>query len=412
MIRPTVFLFLFLFAFVVAPLWGQDLLIRGGRVLTMAGDPLPVGDVLIEGGRVRSVGVDLAVPLGVTVLDARGKVVMPGFVLAHTTGGLERPNELIPVTPYVSVVDSIDPSMPFFEDSLRDGHLTLCVMPGDAQAIGGMGRVVRPFGLTVEAMTVDPEPGLKLSMIPRGVNRSTHLDRLRQVFDGARRHLETKQAASEKDPVGSLVLDLEAIGVEERQENVIRILEGDLPAFVTCDTAADVVQALRLAEEYKISVRLVCRPGTWRAAPLLAARKIPVILGPEMVVTEKDPETGKDVERVIPRIFHEAGVKFAMVSDTGSFGGRYLWYQAACLVRYGMSRDAALAAVTKIPAELIGLGSQKGVLAEGFDGDVLVLTDDPLSGRAWVDQAVMQGRVVYRRSRDPRLAELFGQGTK
>ena len=36
----------------------------------------------------------------------------------------------------------------------------------------------------------------------------------------------------------------------------------------------------------------------------------------------------------------------------------------------------------------------------------MLLTDDPLSGQAWVDRAIIGGKVVYNRLQDPRLAEV------
>lgn len=392
----------------------QDLLVKNARVVTCAGSDLKVGSVLIKGGKIAAVGETVEAS-GVPVLDARGKVVMPGFVLPHTSAGLDarNRNEMVPVTPYVSVLDAIDPSLPFYEDCLRDGHLSICVMPGNRAMIAGMGRVVRPWGATVENMTIDAEPGLKIAIAPTSGNRAAWIAKLRSELEKGRRALEKQEREGKLDAnqkTGDVALDLAAMGAKKRQIALFRLLKGDLRAHVVCQTAGDVVQALRLAKEFKLKVLLVCGPQTWRAAKHLAKAKIPVILGATMVVREKDLDTGKEVERIIPKIFHDAGVKFAISTATGNLGGRYAWYQAACLVRYGMSREAALAAVTRIPAELIGVGDRKGSLETGKDGDLLVLTDDPLSGRAWVEQAVIGGEVVYERSKDPRLAEVIGGG--
>jgi imidazolonepropionase-like amidohydrolase len=395
-----------------SPAQCQDVLVKDARVITLAGPELSKGAILIQEGRITAVGADVQAPPEVSVINAKDLVAMPGFVLAHTSEGLDRPNEVVPVAPYVSVLDSLDPASNFFEDSLRDGHLTLCVMPGSGTVIGGMGRIVQPRGLTVEDMTVVAEPGLKLSLIPPQGNRASHLARLRAALDDAKAHLEKKKHDSSLKPEdlsGNWSLDLEALQVERRKQALLRLLLGEYPAYVACGTAADVLQALKLAGEYAIKVRLVCGPGTWRAAPLLAEKKIPVILTPELEVQEFDPEAGKDVRRIIPKLFHDAGVRFALTSTSGSLGRRYLWYQAACLVRYGIPREQALAAVTSTAAELIGLGDRKGSLAKGMDGDLVLLTDDPLSGRAWVDRALVLGRVVYERNKDPRLAEIFGQ---
>ena len=62
-----------------------DILIKDGYVITM--DPqrhiFERGSVAIEGGRIAAVGKDINAKAG-TVIDARGKAVLPGLVNAHT----------------------------------------------------------------------------------------------------------------------------------------------------------------------------------------------------------------------------------------------------------------------------------------------------------------------------------------
>ncbi|HEY6135386.1 MAG TPA: amidohydrolase family protein, partial [Rubrivivax sp.] len=63
---------------------GRRLLIRGGAVMSM--DPtvgnFPEGDVLVEGKKIVAVGRNLQAG-GAAVIDARGRIVMPGFVDTH-----------------------------------------------------------------------------------------------------------------------------------------------------------------------------------------------------------------------------------------------------------------------------------------------------------------------------------------
>jgi cytosine/adenosine deaminase-related metal-dependent hydrolase len=63
---------------------GRRLLIRGGSVMSM--DPLvgdfPRADVLIEGKKIIAVGPNLRAG-DATVIDARGRIVMPGFIDTH-----------------------------------------------------------------------------------------------------------------------------------------------------------------------------------------------------------------------------------------------------------------------------------------------------------------------------------------
>ncbi len=59
-----------------------SVLLKGGRVIDATGERM--ADVLVAGGRIVSVGPDLDVPAGATVLDAAGCVVAPGLVDLHT----------------------------------------------------------------------------------------------------------------------------------------------------------------------------------------------------------------------------------------------------------------------------------------------------------------------------------------
>ena len=59
---------------------------RIGRLLTMAGDPVPDAAVVIRDGRVAWTGAEVDLPTGAAheELDAAGACVVPGFVDAHT----------------------------------------------------------------------------------------------------------------------------------------------------------------------------------------------------------------------------------------------------------------------------------------------------------------------------------------
>ncbi|MEJ3747262.1 amidohydrolase family protein [Actinomycetes bacterium KLBMP 9797] len=61
----------------------DKILLRGGHVLTMDPDlgDLPEGDVLIEGGRIAA--VDRRIEADAEVVDATGRIVIPGFVDTH-----------------------------------------------------------------------------------------------------------------------------------------------------------------------------------------------------------------------------------------------------------------------------------------------------------------------------------------
>ncbi len=61
----------------------MSLLLRQGRVIDPANSVDAVQDVLIADGKIEKLGKNLAGPAGAEVVDARGKIVCPGFIDIH-----------------------------------------------------------------------------------------------------------------------------------------------------------------------------------------------------------------------------------------------------------------------------------------------------------------------------------------
>jgi len=62
---------------------GRRYVIRGGAVMTMDGGEWPVADVVVEGKKIVAVGPNAGAGFGGDVIDATGRIVMPGFVDTH-----------------------------------------------------------------------------------------------------------------------------------------------------------------------------------------------------------------------------------------------------------------------------------------------------------------------------------------
>jgi imidazolonepropionase-like amidohydrolase len=387
----------------------ESLVVKAGRIITVSGEDIADGVIVIRAGKIEAVGKGIEVPWDAKVLDATKQVVMPGFVEAHTFRGVDRANENIPSVPFVSTFDSVNPLAPYFEESLRQGITAMFVAPGNGNMIGGQGCILKPVGSITESMTVVKNHALKISLDPRpGMSRMAHLAALRRELDEVLDYLKDLDEKKREVPTAAGSPAAPAPEMEIKREVMARFLQGKLAAFVYCPTSADVLRAVELSRKYKFKMKLVLGRDTWRAAEDIAREKLEVILPPDMIFWETDEEKHEEVLRVLPAIFAKAGVRFAFQTDDSSTGASYMWYQAGAAVRYGLPRAEALRAATRTPAEILGLDSRLGTVEKGKDANLLLLTGDPLDARTWVDRVIVEGSVVYERSKDAKLQKILG----
>jgi imidazolonepropionase-like amidohydrolase len=395
-----------------APLAAQDLLaVKGGRVLTGKGPALDAAVVLIENGRIKQIGAEseVEVPWEAKVVDATGKVVAPTWILAHSQGGVRGANERMENTGFVSIADALDPASPFFEDCLRNGVGTIHAIPGNMTLIGGGGIVVRPFGRTVADMAVSTQGGMKLSLMAQGGGRLLQIRKLRRALEDAKEHLRDferrKQEFEREKQAGAIAADKEwTEEIDRTKKPVIDLLQKKTRGFLYVPGSAEVAEAMRLQEE--LDLVLVLGPQVHRAIAALKGVKNPVILDDTLEFYETDPETKEERKIQTARLFADAGIPFALsLGQSGAASNA--WWQLACCVRQGVDRNTAMAALTEIPARLLRLDDQLGALEAGKLGNLQVLSGDPLQATTWVETVVLEGQVVYERSKDSRLQFLL-----
>ena len=168
----------------------------------------------------------------------------------------------------------------------------------------------------------------------------------------------------------------------------------------------DVSVALEVAESngFLHKTTLVVSGDCDRAAEWIAERGVPVILTGSLTRSEIDEETDEMEDVFIPKIYADAGVRFALRSSNSTT--QSLAYQAARCVSYGMSREAAMRAISVTPAEIIGVAKRVGSLSPGMDGNVVLYSGDPFSVDGVVQRVVIEGEAVYDRATDVRVRHL------
>lgn len=408
----------------------QTIAVTNAEAWTMESDqPVSGATILIEDGRILSVTAGGAVPADATVIDARGKPVTPGLVNAATQIGL------------LEVASSTD---------TRDDASTDERTPGfdPSRALNGNSTLVslaRADGITRALIYPSPARGGPLSGEPSfarlrdGVNildrssvaiytvigggawdrlgaRAQQWTVLRKLLSDARRavpppapEMKGKRKSKPAEPAPG------ANGPSGGPSmppgggaSFGDVVTGKLPLAIQTNRESDIREAAALAKEFGVKVIIVGGAEAWRAADVLAAAKVAVVLDPLANLPFFFDQVGARQDNAV--ILTRAGVPVAFGLAGGLIHSTYnagmaLREGAGVSVANGLTHAEALRAVTVNPLSIWGRGG--GTLAPGSDADLVVWDGDPLEPSTNAVAVIVEGRQTSIRSRQDMLAERY-----
>ena len=391
----------------MTPAMGQDLAVRGQKVYTMAGDPIENGVVLIENGKIKNVvrGDRVRLSDNLKIIDAA--VVIPGLIDAHCTVGvsgiyntphdqdqLERSS---PIQPELRAIDAYNPNEQLIEWVRSFGVTTIHTGHAPGELIAGQTMIVKTTGDTVEDALVKQPVTIAATLSPKAQKkekgqspgtRGKMMAMLRGELLKARDYQrKLDKADDEKKPDRDLKL-----------EALVRVLKKELPLMVTAHKVQDIDSALRLAEEFDISLILDGGAESYLMIDELKAANVPVIIHPTMMrgwgeVKNMSFETASKLKH--------AGIPVAMQSGYESYvpKTRVVLFEAAMTVANGLSFDEALGLITIDAAKLLGVSDRVGSLEPGKDADLALFDGDPFEYTTHCIGTIINGKVVHEGKR-------------
>lgn len=380
--------------------------------------PIENGVVVARGGKIVAAGAGVAVPAGVRVIDAGGKWVTPGLVIAVTDLGLvdvgavsESNDDDADKAVFNAALDvsvAIDPDAPPVAVSRAGGVTRAAVAPVAGNAIfAGQGAVIDL------AASADPvararafqyvelgERGASLAGGSRVAAQALLRNALREARELDRRAGLSAPGVAGGDP--RMVSSVQGQATDTLLTRfdaaaLVPVVTGRQPLYVHADRAADIRATLALKREFP-ALRLVVVGAAegWRVAGELAAAHVPVIA---TALTDLPGrfETLAATQSNIGRM-KKAGVKVAIGNFYDGEQPRYAPQYAGNLVGVarvpgatGLTWGEALAAITSVPAEIIGEGDHFGSLKPGRAADVVVWDGDPLEVTSGVVAVYVDG---------------------
>lgn len=394
--------------FMAGAVLSQDLVIRGGTILTMTGQTIPGGVLIIRGGKIEAMGRNLTLPPGVPVLDARDTFIMPGIIDSHVHYGLtDDINEATdPVTPQVWMKDVLRPDDDALRLVLAGGVTAVKTMHGSANVIGGVNVTIKlKYGEPPERLIIpDARPQLKMALgeNPKGLygpkNRipSTRMGEAyvaRKAFQEAREYKakwDRYQAELEAGKTG-----LTPPARDSGMETLKMVLEKKMSIDCHAYRSDDIYWIINFCRENDLDLLQIshCTDG-YKVADLLARHRVSYGGWTDAWGFKEEAYDGCPWGIAL---MHEAGVNVVINTDSVSAGtSRYLYAEAARVLRYNnLPDEEVLKMITINAAKALEIGHRTGSLAPGKDGDVAIFDRHPLDSMAKCRYTIIEGKIYF-----------------
>ncbi len=412
--------------------YAQSYAITNAKIVTVSGPTIDKGTIVIRGGLIESVGPSVSIPADATVFDASGLTVYPGFIDALTNLGLAAPaspaaggrqggaptttataastpgsNSNYPagLRPEESAFDELRPGEAQFENARNAGFTTVLTV-GRTGIFNGRSVVINLAGENVSQMAVRLPFAEHVTFTTLGGAGYPNsllgtFSALRQMLYDARRIADWDKKY-EADPKG-----MKRPEADRSLYALIPVVEGSRPIVFNANSEREIVRSLDLIKEFDLKGIIAGGLEAWKVADRLKAQNVSVLLSlnfPKRTTAasaEADPEPLETLRLRAetpkgPARLSAAGVKFAFQSGGLASLGDF-FANAGKAVDAGLSREAAIRAMTLGSAEILGVSNRLGSIEAGKIADLTLVKGDLFGRDRFAPQIIIDGKIFEQK---------------
>ncbi|MBE6011702.1 amidohydrolase [Anaeropeptidivorans aminofermentans] len=366
--------------------------------------------ILIENGKIKEIGKNLNAP-DAEVIDAKGRIVTPGLIDSHCHTGTEDTgtdaagdvNETTnPALAGLRIIDALHFYDKSFETALRTGVTTVVTGPGSANIIGGTFAAIKTYYGDLNQRVINPEICMKMALGEnpklnygkRSKAPSTRMMNaaiMREQLFLAKQYREKWLEYNEKIEKGENPPEFK---FDIHKHSLMRVFDGML-VKIHCHQSDDIITAMRIASEFNLRYTLDhCTEGYLITDELKQYNPM-CILGPVFGGKSKLELRSKSFKGA--GILEENGIFFSIATDHPVIPHDTLLIQAALMVKNGLSRKAALKALTVNAAISTDIADRVGTIEPGKDADIVIWQEDPILSVGDPEMVIIDGEIRYQR---------------
>lgn len=404
----------------------------GARIVLSPEETLERGTLVLRDGRIVAVGADVAPPADARVWDVSGRVLYPGFIESDSTVFLPAGLKAAPTggddarpaatPPAIDGASAWNPRV----TPERDAAAELVADAKTAEGLRELGfttaQVVPARGIFrgQGALVSLGEGGFRERVIRRGVSQAIALEYGRGSGPGyptalmgavalvRQTLLDAQWYAKAQEQFANNPTALERPETNTALAALGPVVNAGQPVIFDL---ADELQTVRLAElaaQFKLNYAFRGTGYEYRVLPALRESAVPVIvpLGFPTAPAVEDPVEARSIPLHVLEHWElaptnaarlaGAGVPVILTSSGLAKPGAAFWPGVRKAVKAGLSEADALDALTRRPAQLLGVADTRGTLAVGQVANVVVASgnlfgdDTAVIETVWVEGDVFE----------------------
>lgn len=384
---------------------GDSFVLKAGRVFPVRPDMprvLEPGVIVVRDGRIESVGDGSVIPRDLPVIEYPDASVTPGFVAAATgLPGAHNARESIGAGYWA--LDGFD-RYADHRTILAGGVTTMHINPGNRRLLSGRGAVVRAVGPDDENGVLTPEADLTVNLRESAYGPPPLVEI--PIPPSADNFIEPGQRQRPDSRIGQYIALKEGVEAALAAAGSSRSLHSEAlaeawtsgaPLRVHADRAADLLGAVAFMTTNEREGYLVGGAEAARVAARLAEAGYPLVYTApaNFRVAAGDLGPSRDaVEADLRDLSALTSLRLALAADPSS-PVTDMRLAAAMALRSGLDEGRVLEAMTRVPAEILGVDDRVGSLAPGMLADLVVHSGHPLETSSHVLSVYMAGAHAF-----------------
>ncbi len=377
--------------------------------------------IVFENGKITSVNTTNSNTSGMTIIDAKGKHVYPGFIAANSALGLvevdavrasDDQDEVGGMIPHVRSLIAYNTESKVVESMRPNGVLMAQVSPKGGR-ISGTSSIVQLDAWNWEDAAIKTDDAIHLNW-PSAFSRG-------RWWLGEPAGLKpNKDYAEQVNEVAAFITDSKAYLKGDKKpinlpfEAMQGLYNGKQKLFVHVNDEKGITDAIHFAKDHKME-QLVIVGGAeaYKVTRLLKQNNIPVLINTPHTLPANDDQD-YDLPFKLGKLLYDADVLVGIqVGNAENFQTRNLPFYAGTCAAYGMDKEEALKLITSNNAKILGIDAFVGTLEAGKDATLFISEGDALDMRTNIlTRAFIQGREISLESHQTELWRRYSEKYK